>query len=538
MRHSIALAELTGLPRDASVPGATETEMGHRRAQLWELMCSADRLLSMIFNLPSVTRRLALSEAEPLVVAGTVQARVYLARLADITTKDRYFDNGHMTQESSAERWTAALELDRDIKVLASQVPRSWRSMHIEVLCIDKMVQIVHYYILVRVHLPIVVQQTPRDEFAYSYLTCTDACEAVARRYIDFRPLIPGIFFARILDLEAFTATVVLLLICYNPQLTATDGRPVLSKNRIEAVVAQVLEVMEDKRPEGYAGTKFTKNCASGVPSLLNLLQQSGPSTTGLKLKVPLLGNMSIRRNAASTQALDKSHTRDGWERSQGVSNQCQPSQTPVVQQQSSATTFDPAMSFSGSQQIRAGWQWGPLSWSIESHRTAGAGTFTTSLARKGLVAFSSRVTARSTSVPRSTAALQSETFTGRAYLARISDQHPSLKPFQGYPIIRNYTNSKLAMSMILVPNDRDQPPLPQETDNTSAEFIVEPGLVSVDAAPHHDRITPDKIVDNDTTEVGESVSSTAYIRAPTAGTNSGLGGWESSIRSCSGSVH
>ena len=99
------------------------------------------------------------------------------------------------------------------------------------------------------------------------------------------------------------------------------------------------------------------------------------------------------------------------------------------------------------------------------------------------------------------------------------SDQHPSLKPFQGYPITRNYTNSKLAISMILVPNDRDQPRLPQETDHTSVEFIVEPGLVSVDAAPRHDRITPDEVMDNDTTEIGELVSSTACIGAPTAGT-------------------
>jgi len=136
--------------------------------------------------------------------AGTVQARVYLDSLADITTKDRYFDNGHVMQVSSAERWTVALELDRDIKVLASQVPRSWWSMNIEVLCIDKILQMLHYYILVRVHLPVVMQQNPRDEFIYSYLTCADACEAVAQRYIDFRPLIPGIFFARILDPRGF----------------------------------------------------------------------------------------------------------------------------------------------------------------------------------------------------------------------------------------------------------------------------------------------------------------------------------------------
>ena len=54
MRHFVAIAELMGLPK---ATGADDDETQLQKAQLWELLCSADRLLGMIFNLPPGTSK-------------------------------------------------------------------------------------------------------------------------------------------------------------------------------------------------------------------------------------------------------------------------------------------------------------------------------------------------------------------------------------------------------------------------------------------------------------------------------------------------
>ncbi|RDL37276.1 Uncharacterized protein BP5553_04709 [Venustampulla echinocandica] len=128
LRHFISVAELMGLPnacqavQSSQGNGSDDYETQRRRAQLWQSLCSADGI-SGPYQRP---------KPQALAIDGVIQPRAYISRLIEITTKIQYRDNTNMTQRSSAELYASALELDRELKVLASQTPKSWWARSVE----------------------------------------------------------------------------------------------------------------------------------------------------------------------------------------------------------------------------------------------------------------------------------------------------------------------------------------------------------------------------------------------------------------------
>ena len=295
-----------------------------------------------------------------------VQPRVYLNRLTDITTKIQYLDDMSSTQGSGPELYASALELDRELRVLASQTPKSWWDEDVEHVKPDHIVQILHHYIIMRVHLPFTMRRDPGQEYIYSRLACMDACESVAQRYQSLRRILPsGIFLSQILDLEAFTATVVLLLTSHSwPPM----DRIVLETNqaRIESVVAQVTKLMDEKSNDTNA-SNFAQHGVTIIRSLNTLLQQDGDASNvhQLRLKVPLLGNVHIRRNASPPQ-MPKSKNPQSFQI---------PSESglwklngPFTPQHHGSRSLNPDTVLGYATQAQAEWQWNPLSWSIEDN--------------------------------------------------------------------------------------------------------------------------------------------------------------------------
>ena len=302
LRHYIVVAELMGLPKAFQTVqlnpgiGAGENETLHK-AQLWGVVCAADRLFGMILNLPPGTRRYQQTEAQPLLAYGVVQTRVYLTRLTDIAAKIQHLDD--MYAHGSTEFYATALELARELRSLASQTPRLWWIGEADHLKPDHVVQFLHYCILMRAHLPFVMRQNSSEEYFYSRLACMDACEAVAQRYQFLRRMLPpGFFLGQIMDLQAFTATTVLLLTSHR-SLPMDRVNVNINKARIDGVIAEVIKLMGDKS-NSVTGSDFARNGLATIRALNRLLQQDDNEAhvQEMTLKVPLLGKVHIRRNA------------------------------------------------------------------------------------------------------------------------------------------------------------------------------------------------------------------------------------------------
>ena len=113
-----------------------------------------------------------------------------------------------------------------------------------------------------RVYLPFTMEQNPSEENYSSRLACMAACEQVAQRYQFLRRGLPsGFLLGHILDLQVFSATVVLLLTTHGP-LPADLFRFSSDKAWIESEVSQVAKLMGEKAND-ITHSHFARNGAA-----------------------------------------------------------------------------------------------------------------------------------------------------------------------------------------------------------------------------------------------------------------------------------
>ncbi|KAL4944146.1 hypothetical protein BDV06DRAFT_210528 [Aspergillus oleicola] len=370
LRHVIALAELMGLPKTAQsfrmkkATGASHDTLGNEKVQLWDLLATVDRLSGLLLNLPPYTRRYQLSGHQPLIVNGAVDASVYLSRLMDITPKIHDLEDLVTSEGPTTKLYTSALEIAREARDLASQPPKDWWTISVtDDLKPKHIIQYMHYCVAIKAHLPVALRQDRSDEYLYSRLACMDACEWLAHRYRFIRQRLPdGFFTLELLDLQAFAAMASLLLLthsCPSPDI----GTFQIDKSRLEDVVMQVVELMEEKSKG--VGSEFAERGANSLRALRNLLQQEpsdAASVQELTFNVPLLGKIHVRRNVPA-QPLVPQQSSDMAPRSTGWTPQPQMAPAAYSAPLTTGTYMqDPILQTQGGSNM----QWEPLSWSIE----------------------------------------------------------------------------------------------------------------------------------------------------------------------------
>ncbi|KAL4793915.1 major facilitator superfamily domain-containing protein [Aspergillus venezuelensis] len=370
LRHVIALAELMALPKTAQLArmkkatGVADDPARNEKVQLWDLLATIDRLSGLLLNLPPYTRRYRLGAQQPLIVNGAVDAAVYLNRLMDITPKILDIEDLVTSEGPTTKLYTSALEIAREARELASQPPKDWWAITPnEDLKPKHIIQYMHYCITIKAHLPVALRQDKTEEYLYSRLACIDACEWLAHRYHFIRQRLPdGFFTLKLLDLQAFAAMASLLLLSHNCP-SSDIGRFQIDKSRLEDVVMQVVELMEEKSKG--VGSEFAERGAKSLRALRNLLQQEpsdAASVQELTFTVPLLGKIHVRRNVPAQPSVPQ-QSANMIPRSNGWTPQPQMAPAPYSAPLSTSTYVqDPIL------QAQAGsnMQWEPLSWSIE----------------------------------------------------------------------------------------------------------------------------------------------------------------------------
>ncbi|MCJ1383499.1 hypothetical protein MMC17_006613 [Xylographa soralifera] len=371
LRHFIAVAELMGLPnacqavRSSQGNGSDDYETQLQRAQLWQSLCSADGLSGVVLNLPPSISPYQRPKPQTLAIDGVIQPRAYIGRLIEITTKIQYRDNTDITQESSAELYVSVLELDRELKVLASQTPKTWWVRGVEHVKPDHVVQFLHCCINMRIHLSFAMRKDPDEEYVYSRLTCRDACESVTERYQFLRRELPsGIFISRRLDLQAFIATVILLLTSYSSPSTGLPNLRI-NKVKVDSVATQIVELMDEKSKD-TAGSHFAQHCVNSIRSLKELLQEDnkGSKMQELTLKIPLLGKVHIRRNSYRSRTQD-TQNQPSFEITAN-SGSWEPNEQLLTTQEHRCIPLNINNRMASNFQALEELPWDPLSWCIE----------------------------------------------------------------------------------------------------------------------------------------------------------------------------
>lgn len=371
LRHIIAVTELMGLPKTLQLfrlkkSGASiKDETLSLKAQLWESICSVDRLLGFMMNLPPDTRRYPHTISYELVVDGVTQPRVYLSQLTDIASRIHDLEYMNATHEPGTKVYALASDISREVRALESRTPASWWVYDaMDNLRADHIAQLLHYCVIMRAHLSLALRQDHGEEILYGRLACMEACMSLAQRYqFVRRKLAPGMFAARMIDLQAFTAAVVLLLTSYSwPSMDQHSIQ--IDKPRLEGAVSQVIELMRE-RSRDKVGSDIAKHGMHTLCALNELLQQADDAVhvQELTLNVPLLGKMHIRRNTKTSpspgprgQLPDEVPVDPQPWKPQG--------QTSLPAQDQGSIHTNPYMQ--STMQTGSDWQWNNFSWIIE----------------------------------------------------------------------------------------------------------------------------------------------------------------------------
>lgn len=315
-RRVIALAELLGLPRAATTLASLEsmepTSSASRisrlkqRAQAWESICAIDRITSMVCSLPLATANYPLPQRPLLDSSGKVNVQAYLYSLAGIASRMLELDGMKSARKPLSELFNAVMKTDYELQSLASSPGNDWWNMKPSTdFPIDIVLQYWHKYFIVRTHLQLALTYDGQNEqFAFNFITCLNACQDLARRYLFLRPAAPTGFFAIwVIDMQAFTSAVFLQLASY--RMTDKHGPGRLSHgfdvNIVADLIEQVVKTME--LSTGKAGGDFAQQAASVIRSLDSLLRRPQvPESQTISLSLPLIGTIQISRRPDSRE--------------------------------------------------------------------------------------------------------------------------------------------------------------------------------------------------------------------------------------------
>jgi len=313
-RRVIALAELLGLPRAAAALaslGSMESPSPvpdisrlRQRAQVWESICAIDRIASMVCSLPLATANYPLPKRPLLDSPGKVNAQAYLYSLADIASRVLELDGMKSARKPLSELFNAVMRTDHELESLASSPGKDWWNMKPSTdFPIDPVLQYWHKYFTVRTHLQLALTYDGQNEqFAFNFITCLNAGQEVASRYLSLRPAAPTGFFANwVIDMQAFTSAVFLQLASYRITHKSAPGRfsHGFDTNLVADLIGQVVKTMESST--GRAGGDFAQQAASVIRSLDSLLQQPHVAESQrISLSLPLIGTIQISRKQNS----------------------------------------------------------------------------------------------------------------------------------------------------------------------------------------------------------------------------------------------
>ena len=250
----------------------------------------------MMWSLPLATVGYPLPKRPIVDYQGQVNPQSYLYGLADIASRVIELDNIYSSGRPLSELLNAVIGTDRELRSLASLTPQSWQKTHWPQLSIDALLQYWHQYLTVRTHLQLALNYKESEQFSFNFITCLDACQELARRYVSLRPILSAGFFAnRVIDLQAFTATVFLLLASYHTASDSGTGPQGVDVNVTTGVVDQAVRMMEFAA--NRVGGDFAHQAADAVHSLRSLLQQPQSSKSQkVTLSLPFVGRIHVSR--------------------------------------------------------------------------------------------------------------------------------------------------------------------------------------------------------------------------------------------------
>lgn len=268
-------------------------------AVLWKSICTVDRFIGTMFNLPLGTAAYAFQLPKRIISdEGSVITQSFMAHLANIGCRIQEIDEAYIAQVPETELLERVFKADQELRSLGQSTPSTWWSLPPGSGMPDQLEQYWFHYFTARVHLQLALRNSDDSQYIYSYLACSQACRTMAVRYVNLRGMLPAAFFAgRVLDLQALTAAIFLLFSSKRPNPQQGLGVQLDGGDQPStALVERIIETMDSisTQPSG----DFGKQAATAIRALRSLLEKGGkPDSKNLTLRIPMLGKINVNRH-------------------------------------------------------------------------------------------------------------------------------------------------------------------------------------------------------------------------------------------------
>ncbi|KAE8452670.1 hypothetical protein EG329_013929 [Mollisiaceae sp. DMI_Dod_QoI] len=301
-RRAVNVAQLMGLHRvsletSQEPPDLLET----RRHYMWYQIIKGDRYLSLILGVPSATgvAPFSFDDNAPWLTS----EHFYNKQLCHISGLILARNQGDF-----AHAFSATQEIDEKLDSLAKQMPRSWwqiptsaiigrtdeaASQFERVMC-----QIWHFELETLVHLPFMLRAATERRYEYSRVSCLRASRGLIKTWMFIREVHGTTLISNLVEFQAFTAAITLLLGLLGPTGTTTD--PATLKDRYEdmQLVETVVQILAGLKRNG-SGVHVVNQSISVIRTIQGVLENEGNSSGNLRLEIPHFGTISIARSGA-----------------------------------------------------------------------------------------------------------------------------------------------------------------------------------------------------------------------------------------------
>ncbi|KAL4930499.1 fungal specific transcription factor domain-containing protein [Aspergillus undulatus] len=309
----------------------------------WTRITYLEKFLTLLLGLPTATPR---ARATSNAMSGQESTADWFER-KQIYILERLVER---SQERNYDDQAAMREIDDGINRMASEMPAKWwapidisqSTNHKDVLVkiISAQLQVVHYNLLIVLHLPYLLRDESDSRFAYNKTTCIYASREVLTRWIAFRSTVKVVLCCRPVDFCAFTAALALLLAYLASHSQRQESAMLLTHQRLgdRALIESALEMMNELN--ALNGDELSGKMAELTRKLLDLEAECARSgqryrsssvdehenTSDVEhafhLQIPYFGTVKLETSSASERYSTWSHEALAQQANPGDSSQ------------------------------------------------------------------------------------------------------------------------------------------------------------------------------------------------------------------------
>jgi Fungal specific transcription factor domain len=311
-RRAIGLGQLMGLHRGST--GAVKVLGPQNKANasfMWYRVVYADRFIALLLGLPASNAQNSIFASEELLKTETPIGR--LERVHCVIAGRIIERNENMTDDGFA----TTQNIDSCLQRAAKSMPAKWWLLSNvgEDAVVEKMedllriiVQIMHFNLLVMLHLPYMIRVSSERRFDYSKIACINNSRELLTRFIRLRSFSQVTFCSRSIDFSAFTGCLTLLLAHLDSHRSNNGMDDFLAHQRDcdRVMVEEAINLLLlDDRPNNDV---LAQQTAAILKRLLAIEADAsgdgnGSGTDaenadrGLRLTIPYFGTVNISRN-------------------------------------------------------------------------------------------------------------------------------------------------------------------------------------------------------------------------------------------------